>query len=97
MFKCTERMVYAQSRIPHEKWVTHTSLELWDTNGSTNQGQTIKPSECTEKKRTCRIVDFAIRADNRVKLKESNIWDKYLDLAREQKNYGTWKWCWYQL
>ena len=30
-------------------------------------------------------MDFAIRADNKVKLKESGKKDKYLDLAKEQK------------
>ena len=37
------------------------------------------------KKRTCRIVDFAVSADQRVKLKESEKKDKYLDLAWELK------------
>ena len=35
--------------------------------------------------RTCWIVDFAISADHRVKLKESKKRDKYQDLAREVK------------
>ena len=35
--------------------------------------------------RTCRIVNFAVPADHRVKLKESENKDKYLDLARELK------------
>ena len=38
-----------------------------------------------KKKRTCKIVDFAIPADHRIKLKESGKKDKYLDLARELK------------
>ena len=38
-----------------------------------------------KKKRTCRIVDFAVLADHRVKLKESEKKDKYLDLARKSK------------
>ena len=38
------------------------------------------------KKRTCQIVDFAVPADHRVKLKESEKNDKYLELARELKN-----------
>ena len=42
-----------------------------------------------KKKRICRIVDFAVSADHRVKLKESEKKDKYLDLARELKNCGT--------
>ena len=41
------------------------------------------------KKRTCRIVGFAVPADHTIKLKESEKRDKYLDLARELKNYGT--------
>ena len=38
-----------------------------------------------KKKRTCRIVDLTVPADNRVKLKESEKKDKYLDFARELK------------
>ena len=33
--------------------------------------------------RTCRIVDFAVPADHRVKLKENEKKDKYLNFARE--------------
>ena len=39
----------------------------------------------TKKKRTCKIVDFAVPADHRIKLKECEKKDKYLDLARELK------------
>ena len=35
------------------------------------------------------MVDFAVPADHRVKLKENEKKDKYLDLARELKKYGT--------
>ena len=38
-----------------------------------------------KKKRTCKIVDFAVLADHRIKLKECEKKDKYLDLARELK------------
>ena len=38
-----------------------------------------------KKKRTCKIVDFAVQADHRVKLKECEKKNKYLDLARELK------------
>ena len=41
------------------------------------------------KKRTCKFVDFAVPADHRIKLKESEKKDKYLDLARELKK--LWK------
>ena len=35
-----------------------------------------------KKKRTCKIVDFAVPADHRIKLKECEKKIKYLDLAR---------------
>ena len=38
-----------------------------------------------KKKRTCKIVDFAVPADHRIKQKESEKKDKYLNLARELK------------
>ena len=36
-------------------------------------------------KECCKIVDFAVPADHRIKLKESEKKDKYLELARELK------------
>ena len=46
-----------------------------------------------KKKKICKIVDFAIPADHRIKLEECEKRDKYLDLARElKKKYGTWWW-----
>ncbi len=39
-----------------------------------------------KKERTCRIVNFAVPADHRVKLKESEKMDKYMDHVRELKN-----------
>ena len=44
-----------------------------------------------KKKRTCEIMDFAVPADLRVKLKESEKKDKYRDLARELKNLWNMK------
>ena len=38
-----------------------------------------------KKERTCKIVDFAVPVDHRIKLKEWEKRDKYLDLARELK------------
>ena len=49
-----------------------------------------------QKKRTCRIVDFAAPTDQRVKIKESEKGDMNLDLTRDWINYETWKWRWYQ-
>ena len=49
----------------------------------------------------CKIVDFADLADHRIKLKECEKMDKYLNLARELKklwnmhydNYTNCNWC----
>ena len=38
-----------------------------------------------KKKKICKIVDFAVPANHRIKLKECEKRDKYLDLARELK------------
>ena len=38
-----------------------------------------------KKKRTCKIVDFAVPVYHRIKLKECEKKDKYFDLARELK------------
>ena len=70
-------------------------MGFWDKNGLPNLGQMTRSSNNQQKKRTCKIVDFV---DYRVKLKENEKKDKYLDLARElKKNYWTWKWHSYQL
>ena len=42
-----------------------------------------------KKKRICQIVDFAVPPDQRIKLKKREKKDKYLDFAKELKNYGT--------
>ena len=44
-----------------------------------------------KKKRICKIVDFAVPADHRINLKESEKKDKYLDLARELKKLWNMK------
>ena len=44
-----------------------------------------------KKKKICKIVDFALPADHRIKLKECEKRDKYLDLARELKNLWNMK------
>ena len=43
------------------------------------------------KKRICKIVDFAVPADYRINLKECEKKDKYLDLARELKKLWNMK------
>ena len=52
------------------------------TNGSLNPGH---KNQQQQKKRICKIVDFAVPADHRINLKEREKKDKYLDLARELK------------
>ena len=44
-----------------------------------------------KKKRICKIVDFAVPADHRIKLKECEKKDKYLDLAKELKKLWNMK------
>ena len=63
---------------------------LWDFNIQTHHLiQARRPDLIiiinNNKKRTCKIVDFAVLADHRIKLKECEKKDKYLDLARELK------------
>ena len=84
-------MVYAQSNICLGEWHTQTSLGFWDTNRSLNLGQTTrlyknqkkKKKKKEKKKRTCWIVEFSFLDNHRVKLKESEKKDKYLDLTRK--------------
>ena len=53
--------------------------------------QMTRPYNNQQKKRTCKIVDFAVSADHRLKLKESEKMDKYLDFARELKKLWNMK------
>ena len=67
-------------------------MGLWHTNGSPNLGQKTKSyNNQQQKKRNCKIVDFAVRADHRIKLEESEKEDKYIDLARELKKLWNMK------
>ena len=55
-------------------------------SGSPNPGQKTRPHNNQQrKKRICKIVDFSIPAVHRIKLKQGEIKDKYLGLARELK------------
>ena len=63
-----------------------THMGLWHTHGSPNLGQKTRPyNNQQQKKRIYKIVDFAVPAGHRIKLKECEKKDKYLDLARELK------------
>ena len=73
---------------------------LWDFDKQTDHLISTRRLDLiiiNKKKRTCRIVDFAFLADHRVKLKENEKKDKYLNLARELKHesddYTNCNWC----
>ena len=78
---------------------------LWDFDIHTDHIISAKrPDLIIIKKRICKIVDFAVPADHRIKLKEYEKNDKYIDLAGELKktveyegnNYTNCDWCfWY--
>ena len=63
-----EQMVNAQIRLCPGKLDAQILLGFWDSNRSTNLGQTTRLSNNQQKKRTCRI---AVSAAHRIKLKES--------------------------
>ena len=79
------------------KWYMHkpesvlenkTHKILWDFEIQTDHLITARRPDLVlinKEKRTCHIVDFAVPADHRVKLKEIEKKDKYLDLAIELK------------
>ena len=63
-------------------------MGLWHTDGSPNLSQNFKPYNNQQKrKRTCKIVDFAVSADHRIKLKEC----EKKDLASELKKLWNMK------
>ena len=82
---------------------------LWDFNIQTDHLIPVRRPDLIiinqkkkkKEKKTCKIVDFAVPADHRIKLKECEKEDKYLDLAREFKktvkhagdNYISCNWC----
>ena len=76
-------MVYAQ---PSTCIENATHKVLWDLNIQTDYLIPARRPDLiiiNKKKRTCKIVDFAVPADLRIKLKECEKKDKYLDLVRE--------------
>ena len=77
---------------------------LWDFDIHTNHLISARRPDLiiiNKKERTWKIVDFAVPADHRIKLKECEKKDKYVDLARELKktmehagdNYTNCNWC----
>ena len=83
-------MVYIQTISCPGEWHTQTFMGLWHTNGSTHLSQKTRLDRIQQqKKRACKIVDFAVPADHRVKLKENEKKDKYL--ARKFKKLWNMK------
>ena len=70
---------------PESVLENETLQGFWYTNGSPNLGQTTRPNNNQQKKKTCKILDFAAPANHMVKLKESEKRDTYPDLTRELK------------
>ena len=70
-------------------------MGLRRTDGSPNLNQKTRPynnqQQKKKKKRIFHILDFAVLADHRIKLKEYEKKDKYLDLARELKKLWNMK------
>ena len=69
-----EQKVYTQPNIGPGEWYAKTPLRFWLTNRSLNLGQTTRPYNDQQIKRTCKTVDFDVSADHRVKLKKT--WKK---------------------
>ena len=84
------------------KWYTHkpeslTANEMqkifWDFEIQTDHlilARRPDLARINKKLKTCRLVDFAYSADHRVKIKENEKRDKYLDLDRERKEKKQW-------
>ena len=84
------------------KWYIHnpesdlqndTHKLLWDFDIQTNHLISARRPDLMiiNKKRTCKFEDFDVPADHRIKLKESEKKDGYLDLAREWKKLRNMK------
>ena len=90
--------LYKKFKSDHtNKWYMHnpesvqengTHKLLWDSEMHTDHLISARRPDLiiiNKKERTCRIVDFAVPADHRLKLKEGEKRDKYLDLAWKMK------------
>ena len=86
-----KQIVYAQHKIRLGKWDSQTSPGFWDKNNLqilARRPDLVKVNKKKKKKkrkkkmkRTYQIVDFAVFADHRVKLKESEKSCLYIDLG----------------
>ena len=83
-----KQMVYAQPSICPRKWDFEIQTDQLILARRPNL---IIINRRKKKKRTCKIVDFAVSTDHRIKLKENEKKDKYLDLAWELKKLWNMK------
>ena len=60
-------------------------MRLRHTHGSSNLDQKTRSYKYQQQQKICIIVNFAVPANHRIKLKECEKKDKYLNLAREFK------------
>ena len=61
---------------------------LWDFDVQTDHQIPARRPDLVlidKKRNTCHLMDFAVPADHRIKMKESEKINKYFDLARELK------------
>ena len=80
---------------PESVWENDTHVLLWNFEIQTDHLISARRSDLiiinNKKERTCRIVEFAVPTDHRVKLKECEKRDKYLDFDRELKKLWNMK------
>ena len=70
---------------------THKLLWDFDIHGSPNLSQKSRPNNKQQKMKICKIVDFAVPTNYRIKLKECEKKDNYLDIARELRKLWNMK------
>ena len=75
-------MVYLQTSIRPGKSDAKNSQGFWDTNKSPNPEQKTRPSD-NNKKKPYRMVNYVVLSNHRVKIKENEKRNKYLDFVRE--------------
>ena len=84
-------MIYTQLSICPGEWHIN-SYGILTHEESPNLGQTTRPyNNQQRKKRTCKTVDVDVLAAYRIKVKESEKKDMYLDLAKELKKLWNMK------
>ena len=80
-----EQILNTQPRVCPGEWDAKTHMGFWDTNISPTLREMTRPCDNQQRKRTCKIVEFVVLANPKVKLKESEKKDKYLDIDTELK------------